>query len=72
MNKNIKSFEEWKNDKADERATQSGMLLVILLAMFLIAVLASCSTSQAVYRMKDGWSTVEKKSSITGWSYQNK
>ena len=44
MNKNIKSFEEWKEERAEQEAIHSGILTIMLLAIGLVAALASCST----------------------------
>jgi len=48
MNKDIKTFEEWKQERALREATNSGILLIVVLLMGLIAVLASCSSSHSI------------------------
>lgn len=63
--------------KEEQRSNLEGSIIVYLLmwaalGVFMALLFSSCSTSQAVYRIKDEWKTAEKKSSITGWSYQNK
>lgn len=63
--------------KEEQRSNNEGLAVVLItfwifVLYIVVTLFSSCSTSQAVYRMKDGWSTAEKKSSITGWSYQNK
>lgn len=50
MNKDIKTFEEWKADRDARQATASGYLTIILLALILVAILASCSVSRVSRR----------------------
>lgn len=63
--------------KEEQRSNNEGLAVVLItfwifVLYIVVALFSSCSTSQAVYRIKNEWKTAEKKSSVTGWSYQNK
>ena len=49
MNKDIKTFQEWKEDRATEEAIAGGYLTVMLIAIIFLAALASCSTQRIAH-----------------------
>lgn len=56
----IKNYKDWD------------YTLILIALIFLIAYLTSCTTTKVVYEKGSQWSTVGKKSSMTGWKYEIK
>lgn len=52
----IKNYKEWD------------YTLVLIALIFLIAFLASCSNSKAVYQTGHSWKPAAERSEITGWA----
>jgi hypothetical protein len=45
------------------------LILIMFILMALINGLMSCTSSRAVYQIKDEWTPRPTKSSVTGWTY---
>lgn len=63
--------------KEEQRSNNEGLAVVLItfwifVLYIVVTLFSSCSTTQAVYQKGNGWSAAEKKSSVTGWSYEKR
>lgn len=65
---------QWVLDQINQPSTNKidtpTLLLIVVVMMALISSMMSCTSTKAVYHLKEGWSQMPVKSTVTGWTYR--